>query len=191
VASAPAAGPLTPPPVPANIEVPEGNTAFLVGHAVGTQNYVCLPAGARFAWSLFTPQATLFDSHQRQVTTHLFGPNPVEEGVIRAAWQHSRDTSTVWGAAVASSSDPEFVAPGAIPWLLVRTVGVQDGPRSADSRRRGVLTETTFIQRLTTSGGVAPATGCSASTDVGNRAFVPYTADYFFYRAERNADDGN
>jgi len=29
---------VTPPPVPTNIQVPEGNKAFLVGHAVGTQN---------------------------------------------------------------------------------------------------------------------------------------------------------
>jgi hypothetical protein len=184
------AGELTPPPVPANIEVPAGHRAFLVGHATGTQNYVCLPAGAGFAWSLFTPQATLFDHQGRQVTTHFFGPNPLEKDVIRAAWQHSRDTSTVWGQAVASSSDPAFVAPGAIPWLLVRAVGAQDGPAAADGRRRrGVLTPTTFIQRLTTTGGVAPATGCSAAADVGNRAFVPYTADYFFYRVASSADD--
>src|SRR3954470_16039960 len=30
---------IKPPPVPANIKVPAGNEAFLVGHAVGTQNY--------------------------------------------------------------------------------------------------------------------------------------------------------
>ena len=34
---------VTPPPVPANIEVEAGNTAFLEGHGVGTQNYLCLP----------------------------------------------------------------------------------------------------------------------------------------------------
>ena len=39
---------ITPPPVPANIQVPLGNTAFLVGHAVGTQNYICLPSGTGF-----------------------------------------------------------------------------------------------------------------------------------------------
>jgi len=49
------------------------------------------------------------------------------------------------------------------------------------------LTATTFIHRLNTSGGVAPSTGCTAS-DVGKKAFVPDTADYFFYRA---ADDGH
>jgi hypothetical protein len=45
--------------------------------------------------------------------------------------------------------------------------------------------ETTFVQRLNTSGGVAPApsTGCTQSTDVGKMALVPYTADYFFYKA--------
>lgn len=31
------------PAVPANLEVPEGNQVYLEGHAVGTQDYVCLP----------------------------------------------------------------------------------------------------------------------------------------------------
>ncbi len=47
---------VTPPPVPTQIQVPPGNEAFLVGHAVGTQNYVCLPSGSGFAWTLFTPE---------------------------------------------------------------------------------------------------------------------------------------
>jgi transcriptional regulator with XRE-family HTH domain len=29
--------------------------------------------------------------------------------------------------------------------------------------------------------GGAPTTGCSLATEIGNRAFVPYRADYFFY----------
>jgi hypothetical protein len=44
------------------------------------------------------------------------------------------------------------------------------------------LTKTTFIQRLNTSGGLAPTTGCTSSTDLGNEAFVHYTANYFFYQ---------
>jgi hypothetical protein len=56
-------------------------------------------------------------------------------------------------------------------------VGAQDGSSGGDK-----LTATTFIQRLNTSGGLAPSMGCSSSTDVGNQAFVPYTADYFFYK---------
>lgn len=193
------ADPVTPPPVPPGIEVEAGNKAFLEGHGVGTQNYVCLPAGSSSAWTLFTPEATLFKDNHRQVTTHFFSPNPFETntnpavvaaGVIRATWQDSRDTSTVWGQVKPgnSSSDPNFVAPGAIAWLLVTVVGAQDGPTGGHT-----LTATTFIQRLNTSGGVAPLTGCTLSTDVGNLAFVPYTADYFFYKKapESGADDGN
>jgi Protein of unknown function (DUF3455) len=81
-----------PPPVPANLQVPAGNKLFLVGHAVGTQNYICLPAEGGVKFTLFTPQATLFDEG-KQLTTHYFSPNPVEGGVIRAAWQHSKDSS--------------------------------------------------------------------------------------------------
>ena len=184
---------VTPPPVPDEIQVPAGNTAFLEGHAVGTQNYICLPCRISitcplgFAFALFTPQATLFNDHDKQVTTHFFSPNPFEDGTIRATWQDSRDTSTVWGGQAISSSDRGFNARGDIPWLLLQVVGAQDGPTSGHT-----LTVTTFIQRLNTSGGVAPSTGCASSTDVGARAFVPYTADYFFYKdAENDADDGN
>src|SRR5262245_40781768 len=72
-----------PPPVPDNIEVPAGNTAFLEGHGVGTQNYICLqcpnattpaamcPDASGFAWTLFTPQATLFNDLDEQVITHF------------------------------------------------------------------------------------------------------------------------
>jgi hypothetical protein len=165
------------PPVPSNIEVPAGNKAFLEGHAVGTQAYICLPSASGFAWTFFGPQATLFNKNDKQVTTHFLSRNPFESDTPRATWQHSRDTSAVWGAAIASSSDPNFVAPGAIPWLLLHVVGTQDGPTGGDK-----LTASTFIQRLNTSGGVAPSTGCSLSTDVGKTALVPYTADYFFYK---------
>jgi hypothetical protein len=170
---------ITPPPVPTDVQVEAGNKAFLVGHATGTQNYVCLPSGSGVAWTLFTPQATLFDDEGQQITTHFFSPNPFEGSVIRATWQHSRDTSAVWGKVIGSSSDPNFVTPGAIPWLLVQVkeVGALAGPTGGTR-----LTGTSFIQRLNTVGGAAPSTGCSALTDLGAKAFVPYTADYFFYK---------
>src|SRR5258705_2174183 len=88
---------VTPPAVPANLQVPAGNTAFLVGHAVGTQNYICLPSGSGVAYALFTPEATLFNDADGQVITHFFSPNlnpdsPETAGTIRATWQNSRDT---------------------------------------------------------------------------------------------------
>jgi hypothetical protein len=170
-----------PPPVPGNIQVPAGNKLFLVGHAIGTQNYICLPSGSAVMWTLFGPQATLFDDDNRQLITHFASINPAE-GLSRPTWQDSRDTSSVWAQAVAISTDPAYVAPGAIPWLLLQWVGRQEGPRRGDR-----LSGTTYIQRLNTVGGVAPATGCAASTDVGKRALVSYQADYFFYR-ERGHD---
>jgi len=177
---------ITPPPVPADLQVPEGATAFLVGHAFGTQNYVCLPCpnpttpaaacpdASGFAWLLFTPEATLFDKN-KQVTTHFFSPNPSENGTIRATWQHSRDTSIVWGGQAIASTDARFVARGAIAWLKLPMAGVQEGPTGGDT-----LTQTTFIQRLNTSGGVAPSRACTLA-NVGDKAFESYEADYFFY----------
>lgn len=84
---------VTPPPVPATIAAPPDSKAFFEGHAVGTQNYICLPSAAGVAWTLFGPQATLFDDHGKQVITHFLSPNPIESGTARATWQHSRDTS--------------------------------------------------------------------------------------------------
>jgi len=181
---------ITPPTVPGDIEVPPGNKAFRVGHGVGTQNYICLPSGTGFAFALFTPGATLFNPRDRQqIITHYFSPNnnpfdPADKGVIRVTWEDSRDSSIVWGKVVQSSTDANFVAAGAIPWLKVIAVGAQDGPTGGDR-----LSGTTFIQRLNTVGGSAPSTGCAALKDVGTKAFVPYTADYFFY-FDPSADDG-
>jgi len=176
----PRQGHVGPPQVPAKLMVEPGNEAFLVGHATGTQDYVCLPSGAGFAWSLFTPEATLFDDDHRPIVKHYFGPNSLEGGTIRAAWQHYSDASTVWGRAAQSSSDPKFVEAGAIPWLLVKVkdVGARAGPTGGRT-----LTDTSFIQRVNTKGGAAPGSGCGQLSDVGKRAFVPYSADYVFYES--------
>jgi hypothetical protein len=177
---------VTPPP---NIQVPAGNKLFLVGHAKGTQNYICLPSGSSFAWTLFTPEATLFGEDGGQVTTHFFSPNPFEPntnqkvasliGTIRATWQH-RDTSTVWAKLHQNpdgTTGSVTVDRKAIAWLLLDAVGARNGPTGGD-----VLTKTAFIQRLNTTGGLANPADCASSGDVGKQAFIPYTADYLFYQ---------
>ena len=86
-----------------------------------------------------------------------------------------------------SSSDPNFVAPGAIPWLLLEAVVVGDGPTGGDK-----LPATRLIHRVNTVDGMAPTTGCATSADIKKRALVPYEADYIFYRKKaRNEPDGN
>jgi hypothetical protein len=49
--------------------------------------------------------------------------------------------------------------------------------------RGNALASTTFIQRVNTAGGLAPSSGCSDPARIGTQALVPYTTDYFFYRA--------
>ncbi len=175
-------GKLTPPPVPGDLKVEDGNEVFLIGHAIGTQNYACQPcvagtAGCNngVAFVLFTPQATLFKDDGKQVITHFNSPNPLENNLVRASWQHSQDTSRVWAKAIGSVP----VTPNAIAWLLlqVKDVGALAGPTGGRK-----LTGTTFIQRVNTLGGLAPTTGCTRPEDLGAKAFVPYTADYVFYK---------
>jgi len=169
-----------PPAVPSELAVYSNESAFLMAHAVGTQNYICLPSGNTFAWTLFGPQATLFSEDGGQVITHFLSANPDEAGLPRATWQHSRDSSAVWAALSAMSTNAAYVDPNAIPWFLLRTVGKQTGPASGDR-----LSQTSAIQRVNTSGGKAPETGCTLATHVGRKALVPYEADYVFYHVKQ------
>jgi hypothetical protein len=155
LANAAHAGP-TPPTVPADIQVEAGNKVFALGHATGVQIYACNGT----AWTFVAPRANLFDDHGRFRISHFAGPT----------WQHL-DGSSVVGELV----NPAPVE-GAIPWLLL----------SAKSTSRGAfgnrLAKTTYIQRINTRGGLAPAAEtCNAAT-AGTQAEVPYTADYFFWR---------
>jgi hypothetical protein len=104
--------------VPDELEEPAGNKAFLKGHAIGTQNYICLPSASGVSWTFFGPQATLFNSYDVQIITHFLSRNRDESDTPRPTWQHSRDSSTVWARA-----QREFPVGGTIPWLLLEVVG--------------------------------------------------------------------
>ena len=167
---------VVPPVVPPGLEVAAPNEAFLVGHAVGSQNYVCQPDASlgRVNWTLFTPEATLFGEQNDQLITHFFSPNPAEGVTVRATWEDSKDTSFVWAKAVASAT----VNSNAIAWVKLEAVGTQAGPTGGTT-----LSKTTFVQRVNTEGGLPPSTGCDQLKDVGRKFFSPYRADYFFYKA--------
>lgn len=185
-----AAQDVTPPNTPVTITPQAGNTAFLVGHAFGTQGYTCLPTTAGgTAWNTNArPEATLFtDLFGRpvQIITHFASidanpntPNPAPLSGS-ATWQSSFDTSRVWAQKVGSidaGSDPVSCPnTGAIPCLLLQSIGNEEGPTGGQ-----LLAKVTFVQRLNTKGGAAPTTACS----VGQTQLVPYTADYYFFRAD-------
>src|SRR6266550_716496 len=186
-----AAAQVTPPPTPDAIAVPAGNSPYLVGHAFGSQGYTCLPTSTGgTAWNpTARPEATLFTDlfgQQFQIITHFqsINENP-KPGVIvpqsgNATWQSSLDTSRVWMVKVNgidAGTDPESCPnSGSIQCLLLQSVGNKKGPTGGN-----LLANTTFIQRLSTRGGAVPTSSCT----VGQTQLVPYTADYFFFRADR------
>ena len=171
------------PDVPSDLVVPAGHVLFAKGSAIGTQNYMCLPVGTSAAWKGFAPEATLFVpvlGLHPQLATHFLSPNPDEDGLARPTWQHSIDSSKVWGKMYKMSTDPNYVEPGAIPWLLLEAAGKEAGPDGGT-----FMSQTAYIQRVNTSGGVAPPAATCTSGNIGALVLVPYTTDYYFYKARR------
>jgi len=183
------------PTTPAAITAPLGTSVFLVGHATGTQGYVCLPqtSGASWTANAARPEAALFTDffgQPVQIITHFLSPvtspNENAPSVLafgNATWQSSFDSSKVWAQAsgsITAGSDPSCPNDGAIPCLLLQAIGSDKGPGGGK-----LLTKTTYIQRLHTKGGAAPADGCAIPADVGKQALVSYTADYYFYRGNQ------
>lgn len=188
-----AAQKVTPPITPTAIAVPKGNTAFLEGNAVGSQGYICLPTdtgGTSWTINPARPEATLFTDVSGlpvQIITHFasIDANPNENATRpvslggNATWQSSVDTSKVWAKAtghIDAGSDPVSCPnQGSIQCLLLESIGNQKGPTGGR-----LLSKVTFVQRLNTNGGSAPTTACT----VGQTQLVPYTADYYFFRAD-------
>jgi len=183
------------PSTPDTITPQEGNSLFLAGHGVGTQGYVCLPSGLGASWTVNNarPEATLFTDlfgAAFQIITHFLspvenpndvGPKPPRFGDV--TWQSSLDSSRVWAQKtnfIVAGTDASCPNAGAIDCLLLQTIGSKRGPTGGK-----MLTKTTFIQRLNTKGGSAPALGCSVFADVGKQTLVPYSADYFFFRGDQ------
>ena len=107
-------------------------------------------------WTGPVPDAILFGNGGNIVATHFAGPS----------WQ-STSGSLVVGT-VTGKITKDLTA---IPWVRLVPVSTE-GP--------GIFADVTFIQRINTVGGKAPETD---GTFIGQIAKVPYTADYFFYRA--------
>lgn len=162
VASSPAPADARPAhPVPSTIAVPHGHKLFLAGHAIGVQIYSCDATSTGFAWTLVAPRANLYDRRGKLIMKHFGGPT----------WQ-AKDGSMVVGRRV----DGVTVNAKAIPWLLLSAASTSAGPKGDR------LVDTSFIQRVATTGGLAPAaTKCKATT-TGAVVEVPYTADYYFWK---------
>ena len=85
-------------------------------------------------------------------------------------------TRTAAPSSASSRSRPSPSTPKSIPWLLLSAKSTTAG-KFGDH-----LTKTTFIQRINTRGGLAPAASTCTAATAGTQKEVPYTADYFFWR---------
>jgi Protein of unknown function (DUF3455) len=136
--------------------VPQQGTILLGKYAAtGAQIYVCRTKGATNEWAFKAPEAELVDAENRPFAKHYAGPT----------WE-ATDGSKAVGKVLANAPAPTA---GAIPWLLL----------SAESSGSGELAGVRFVQRVHTSGGVAPSGSCPT---VGAEQRVDYTADYIFYK---------
>ena len=149
------------PTVPAAIAVPAGNKVAMRAVGAGDLTYECKVKATdanAFEWVFTGPNAVLSDMNQKAVGKYYGGPT----------WE-SMDGSKVTGKQLAVSPAPA----GNIPMQLV-----QANPATGS----GAMTGITYIQRINTVGGVAPALPCDASK-VGSKQLVKYQADYVFYKA--------
>jgi hypothetical protein len=135
---------------------------FLTAHATGVQKYTCQANGT---WLFTDPEATLYKTNG---TAKPIGTHFLNFATGRPVWQLDDGSSVEAARKVAEPGGA-----GNIPWLLLQAAVTTSGP---DGDR---LTGTTWVQRLNTSGGVAPSGACAP----GDHAAVSYTADYSFWRA--------
>jgi len=147
--------PELPLPLCEKVQVPQGNKVVFHVYALGVQVYKWNGA----TWDFVEPVAKLFadPDYRATVGNHYRGPT----------WE-SNSGSNVVGMRV-EGCQPD---PSAIAWLRLKAVST-DGP--------GIFSNVTFIQRVNTEGGTIPATPGSS---IGEEKRVPYTAEYYFYRAE-------
>lgn len=148
--------------LPAAVQVPAGHKVAMETVGVGEITYQCSAKkdmAGQFEWVFAGPDAKLNDRSGKQVGKY-YGPP--------ATWE-SMDGSKLTATQVA-------VAPngmGNIPSQLVK------GNAAMGS---GAMSGVTYIQRVDTRGGVAPATPCAAG-NLGAKQTVNYQADYIFYKA--------
>jgi hypothetical protein len=121
----------------------------------------------------------VFGAEADQKLTHFQSTNPFQSA-IQATWQHSRDSSAVWGRKITGSTDAAYVLPDAIEWLLLEVSGALPGPTGGDR-----MLPARFIHRVNTVGGKEPVTACTEAL-LNQRRRITYESDYVFYRQARS-----
>jgi Protein of unknown function (DUF3455) len=144
------------PPQCVSLEVGAGNKLAFHVYARGVQIYKWNGA----AWDFIAPNASLFaePGYFGEVGSHYMGPT----------WESKSGSKVVGKRVMGTGCTPD---PSAVAWLLLERAS-GSGP--------GIFGSVTYIQRVNTTGGVPPTAPGSV---VGEVQEVPYTAEYYFYRA--------
>ena len=147
--------PELPSPLCDRLQVQAGNKVAFHVYALGVQIY----RWNGTSWVFVAPSARLFADaeYHGEVGIHYAGPT----------WE-----SHSGGKVVASRLESCAPDPISIAWLLLQTVSTE-GP--------GIFDRVTYIQRVNTAGGLPPT---APGPYVGAEEEVPYTAEYYFYRAQ-------
>ena len=147
--------------VPEPVRVPAGHTMAMKAVGVGELTYECRAKAAdamAYEWVFVGPVARLLDdSRSKEIGKYYAGPT----------WE-AADGSKVTGKQVAIAP----ASAGNIPLQLVK---------AESATGAGAMVGVTYIQRVNTKGGVAPAEPCAASA-AGAKRQVPYQADYVFFK---------
>jgi len=104
------------------------------------------------------------------------------------AWKQTLapdDDSSIGATKQASVAPP---SPGSILWLRLKVTS-HAGP-GPDYAGQGFFAGTTYVQRIDTSGGLAPAEVPGSEPPVGTEQAVPYTATYQFWDAIYSSTGG-
>ena len=147
--------------LPANL--PNGNSRVLTLFAEGVQKYKAQQkAGsdpATYEWVFVAPQADLFDLTNKKVGTHSAGP----------IWQLFENGDLIQAQHFSPAKTAPSPAPNTIDWLqLMPKVGTIP---------TGIFAGVSYIQRIATEGGKAPAT---PPTSINETIDVKYIAVYRF-----------
>lgn len=148
--------------LPAAVQVPAGHKVAMETVGVGQITYECRAKkdmAGQFEWVFAGPDAKLMSRNGQQVGRY-YGPP--------ATWE-SLDGSKLTATQLAVS--PAMA--GSIPLQLVKA-----NPAMGMGAMQGV----SYIQRVATQGGVAPAMACGAG-NLGSQQIVNYQADYIFWKA--------
>jgi hypothetical protein len=135
-----------------------------------------LPAGYKLAFHVFATGVQIY--HWNGASWSFDGPSAVLHadagGRSTVGIHYSGPTweSASGGKVVGTVLERCTPDPSAIPWLLLQAVPTEGA---------GVFQRVTRIQRVNTVGGNAPA---NPGSFTGEEARVPYTTEYFFYRAQ-------